>query len=511
MNPSGVNQRVAASGEREGAQPRWGAITGCRVAVVGAGPAGFYAAGAVLDKGGGGDGQSREEGGAPAVAAVDVFNRLPAPYGLVRDGVAPDHQHMKTAARAYAKLLERNRVRYFGNVTVGSDVHVAELRRLYDQIVYAFGAQTGRRLGIPGEDLAGSRDATSFVGWYNGHPEYRNATFALDCERVVVVGNGNVALDVARILVLDPARLAVTDIADHALRALRRSRVREVVLLGRRGPVQASFTNPELREFGRLEGVSPRVDPAELELDAASAAVEEANRMKGRNMATLRGYAGQSSGGGRTVRFRFFASPVEIVGRDGRVAGVRVERTRLAPSDNGGLRAVGTGTLETISCGLVLRSVGYRGTPTPGVPFDEARGIVPNEGGRVLGADGAPLPGEYVVGWAKRGPTGVIGTNKADAAATAALMAEDRAVGIGTGGSAGAAVDAGSSEAGGVEALLRDRGVCWVDKAGWARLDAHETAQGQARGRPRVKVCSVREMLEVAGPPEEAAPASESG
>lgn len=479
-----------------GVKPRAETVVGRRVAVVGAGPAGFYAAEAVL-----GDGADA----ARRVAGVDLFDRLPAPYGLVRGGVAPDHQHMKSVARAYAKLLERSEVRYFGNVALGADVHVAELRRLYDQIVYAFGAPTGRRLDVPGEDLVGSHDATGFVGWYNGDPGRRNARFGLDCERVVVVGNGNVALDVARILVLAPKRLAATDIADHALEALRRSRVREVVLLGRRGPAQASFTNPELREFGRLDGVSALADPKELELDAASAAAVKADRMKSRNMATLTGYAGPGSGDGRAVRFRFFCSPVEIVGRDGRVVGVRVERNRLAPSGGGGLRAVGTGAFETIPCGLVLRSVGYRGTRVPGVPFDEARGTVPNDEGRVLGADGAPVPGEYVVGWAKRGPTGVIGTNKGDAKATAALMAEDRAAGIGTG------AEAGPPAPGGVEALLRGRGARWVDKEGWARLDARETARGQVQGRPRVKVCSVEEMLALAGPPGGAAPASESG
>ena len=489
-----VNRRRSADGREHGAAKcdrRPDAAP--RAAIVGAGPAGFYAAEAVLAGHGTGN--------------LDLFNRLPAPYGLVRDGVAPDHQPMKSVSRAYAKLLERSEVRYFGNVEVGADLHVSELRRFYDQIVYAFGAQAGRRLGVPGEDLAGSRDATSFVAWYNGHPEYRDAAFELDCERVVVVGNGNVALDVARILVLDPDRLAVTDIADHALRALRRSRVREVVLLGRRGPAQASFTNPELREFGTLVGVSARAAPSDLELDPESAAAALADRMKGRNMATLRSYAGQ--GGDertRTVRFRFFASPVEIVGSGGRVAGVRVERTRLAPADGAGLRAVGTGNFESISCGMVLRSVGYRGTPVPGVPFDETRGTVPNDGGRVLGADGRAVPGEYVVGWAKRGPTGVIGTNKADAAATAALMAEDRAAGIGTEANGGA-----GAEGVGVEALLRERGVRWVDKRGWARLDAHETACGKAQGRPRVKVCSVEEMLELAGPPEGADSSSKGG
>ena len=474
-----------------------------KIAIVGAGPAGFFAAEALLKDGGGS-------------LAVDLFNRLPAPYGLVRDGVAPDHQAIKSVARVYSKLLEREEVGYFGAVNLGGDVEVAELRAAYDQIVYAMGAQSGRRLGIPGEDLDGSRDATSFVGWYNGHPEYRDARFDLGCERVVVVGNGNVAVDVARILVHSPDRLAETDIADHALEALRRSRVREVVVLGRRGPGQAAFTNPELREFGRLPGVSAVAAEGELELDAASRAMVEGDRVRTRNMATLRGYADTSpEPGDRIVRFRFFLSPVEIIGREGRTTGVRAEANRLEEQDDGRLRAVGTGEFETFPCGLALRSVGYRGVAVPGVPFDERSGTVPNEGGRVLGADGRPVAGEYVVGWAKRGPSGVIGTNKADAAETVAAMREDREAGIfaGSGGrrssagksarggrrsSAGKLADCGRS---GVAALLRERGVRWVDKAGWARMDAMETAAGKDQGRPRVKLCTVDEMLAAAGPP----------
>lgn len=475
-----------------------------KIAIVGAGPAGFFATEALLKAGGG-------------PVAVDLFNRLPAPYGLVRDGVAPDHQAIKSVARVYRKLLEREEVRYFGAVKLGTDVKVEELRAAYDQIVYAMGAQSGRRLGVPGEDLDGSRDATGFVGWYNGHPEYRDASFDLDCERAVVVGNGNVAIDVARILVRSPDRLAETDIADHALEALRRSRVREVVVLGRRGPAQASFTNPELREFGRLAGVSAVAEADELELDAASREMVEGDRVRTRNMATLDGYAGTTpQPGDRIVRFRFFLSPVEILGREGRTTGVRAEATRLEEQDDGWLRAVGTGEFETFPCGLALRSVGYRGVAVPGVPFDERSGTVPNEGGRVLGADGRPVAGEYVVGWAKRGPSGVIGTNKADATETVAAMREDREADVFAGSGSGSRGDSAGEPAGvaggaGVVALLRERGVRWVDKAGWSRLDAVETAAGEAQGRPRVKLCSVDEMLEAAGPPTDPRPAATSG
>ena len=456
-----------------------GAVNRPRIAIVGAGPAGFFAAEALL------------KGGDPV--AIDLINRLPAPYGLVRDGVAPDHQAIKSVARVYSRILARDEVRYFGNVTLGEDVSVEELRARYDQIVYAVGAQSDRRLGIPGEDLEGSHAAFDFVGWYNGHPDFRGARFDLGCEHVVVIGNGNVAIDVARILVLSPDRLARTDIADHALAGLRDSRVGRVTLLGRRGPAQASFTNPELREFGRLDEVSAEVDGRELELEATSEAAIAGDAVKTRNMATLRGYADSAPGDGdRVVRFRFLVSPLEIVGEGGRVAGVRIVRNRLVARDDGYMRAVGTGETEVVPCGMVVRSVGYRGKPLPGVPFDERRGIVPNEGGRVVRGAGGVVRGEYVVGWAKRGPSGVIGTNKADAAATVALMREDLGAGVVAGGRGGR---------GDLADLLRERGVCRVDHEGWNRLDAHETARGKAQDRPRVKLCSVAEMLEVAGRP----------
>ena len=453
-----------------------------RVAIIGAGPAGFFSAEALLKSG--------------DPVEIDIINRLPAPYGLVRDGVAPDHQAIKSVARVYSRLLARDEVRYFGNVTLGVDVSLDELRARYDQIVYAVGAQSDRRLGIPGEDLAGSHAAFRFVAWYNGHPEFRGANFDLDCEDVVVIGNGNVAIDVSRILVLSLDRLATTDIADHALAALRGSRVRRVTVLGRRGPAQASFTNPELREFGRLAGVCAQVEADELDLDPASEAALEGNAVKTRNMATLRGYASAApEDGDRVVRFRFLVSPLEVLGEDGRVTGVRIERNRLVVQDDGYMRAAGTGETEVVPCGMVIRSVGYRGVPIPGVPFDERHGIVPNEGGRVVRASGGGeiVPGEYVVGWAKRGPSGVIGTNKADAAATVALMIEDREAGLVAG------RGEGGPAAGDLADLLRERGVRRVDEAGWRRLDAHETARGKAEGRPRVKLCTVEEMLAIAG------------
>lgn len=447
------------------------------VAVIGAGPAGFFTAEALLKK-------------AEAVT-VDIYDRLPTPFGLVRDGVAPDHAPIKSVTRVYQALLDRDEVRYLGHVTVGRDVTVDDLRRHYHQIVYAFGAQADRTLGIPGEDLSGSWPATAFVGWYNGHPDYRDLTFDLSTPHVVVVGNGNVAIDVARILALPVEALEKTDIADHALEVLRESRVREVTLLGRRGPAQAAFTNPELKEFGRLEGVSVDVSPRELDLDPVSAALVEEDRGRSRNMVTLREFADASpSPEGRIVRFRFLVSPTRILGEEGRVAGVEVERNDLVEDDTGSMRPVGTGETHTLSCGMVLRSVGYRGQPVPGVPYEKRRGTVPNVEGRVIDEDGTPRTGEYVVGWAKRGPSGVIGTNKADASATVTAMLDDVESDV---------LLTPSSDPEGARRLLDERNVHWVDEHGWGRLDAFETAQGEPQGRPRVKVCTVARMLEIIG------------
>jgi ferredoxin--NADP+ reductase len=446
-----------------------------RVAIVGAGPAGFYAAEALL--------KQKE-----LVSRIDFFNRLPTPYGLVREGVAPDHQSIKGVTRVYDKLAAGESVRYFGNVTFGSDVSHEDLKRHYDQIVYAVGAQSDRRMGIPGEDLEGSLPATVFVAWYNGHPDYCDEQFDLSHERVIVVGNGNVAMDVTRILATDPDELATSDIADHALEALRASKVREVVMLGRRGPAQAAFTTPELKEFGELQGVDVVVDPADVELDEMSAASLADDKTASRNVDLLKSYAARgTTGAPRRIVMRFLASPVEVIGGEGgRVKAVKVERNQLVQSPDGSLRPKGTGEFETLETGLILRSVGYKGTPLPGVPFNDATGTIPNVAGRVTSQrDGSTVHGEYVVGWAKRGPSGVIGTNKPDAAATVAVMVEDL----------GRLPGATSDED--ITALLRERGVDFVSYADWKRLDAHETSQGAAQGRPRVKETRVEEMMAI--------------
>ena len=442
------------------------------VAVVGSGPAGFYTADALL---------KAED---PQVA-VDVIDRLPTPWGLVRLGVAPDHENIKAVSRAFEKTAARSGFRFFGNVEVGSTVSHEELLAIYDAVVYTVGAQTDRRLGVPGEDLPGSWPATAFVAWYNGHPDFQGLDFDLDCERVVVIGNGNVAIDCARMLALTEAELAPTDTIDEAADAIAASPVREILMLGRRGPVQAAFTPPELKELGELAGAEPVVASADLELDAASRAELEADRERAhRNFDLLHEYAAREPAGKpRKIILRFLVSPVAILGEE-RVEAVEIVRNELVV-EGGRIVARPTGETETIPCGLVLRSVGYQGVALPGVPFDERRGVIPNSGGRVDGAERT-----YAAGWIKRGPSGVIGTNKKDATETVELLLADARDGK------LARVDSTQS----LEALLAAKGAAYVEYAGWQAIDAVERAAGEPRGRPRVKLAAWDELLRAGRP-----------
>ena len=446
-----------------------------RVAIVGSGPAAFYAAAHLL---------ASED---PPVE-VDMIERLPTPWGLVRLGVAPDHPQLKSVSRAFEKIAQRPGFRFLGNVEVGRDVTHEELVERFDAVLYAVGSQTDRRLGIPGEHLTGSWAATELVAWYNGHPDYQELQFDLSVERAVVVGNGNVALDVARMLALTAGELAPTDTTDRAIEAIVGSGIREIVVLGRRGPVQASWTSTELQEMGELAGADIVVDPAELVLEPESEAeLEASSNIVRRNMEILREFASRvPSGKPREIRLRFRVSPVAIVG-DERVEGVEIVRNRLEPDASGQLRAVATDEREVIPCGIVFRSVGYHGVPLPGLPYDERGGTIPNDCGRVLGADGAPLAGVYCAGWIKRGPTGVIGTNKKDATETVDLLLEDARAG-GLPGSTGE----------GVDALLSERGVEAVTYAGWEAIDAREKEAGEPLGRPRVKLATWEELLAAA-------------
>jgi ferredoxin/flavodoxin---NADP+ reductase len=442
-----------------------------RVAVVGSGPAGFYAAAALLD--------------ADLAVEVDMIERLPTPWGLVRLGVAPDHPKLKSVSKAFERIALKPGFRFFGNVEVGRDLTHADLKELYDAVIYAFGAQTDKRLGIPGEELPGSWSATEFVAWYNGHPDYQDLLFDLDVERAVVVGNGNVALDVARMLALTPEELHPTDTTDPAIEAIGSSPVREILIVGRRGPAQASWTTQGLKEMGELAGADVHVDPAELD-----GAVEGDTHTQ-RNMDVLRDFAAKKpSGKPMVIRFLFFRSPVAIHG-DGKVESIELVRNRLEERD-GRLVAVATDEYETFECGLVFRSVGYRGIGLPDIPFDEGRGTILNEGGRVVGEART-----YCAGWIKRGPTGIIGTNKKDATETVALLLEDVAHGK------IAHRDAVTPEA--VETLLAERDARAVLYQGWTSIDELERTAGEKLGRPRVKLRTWDELLDaaerVAAPP----------
>jgi ferredoxin/flavodoxin---NADP+ reductase len=450
-----------------------------RVAIVGAGPAGAFTAACLMR--------------ATGDVEIDLLERLPTPWGLLRAGVAPDHQEIKRLDDRFDSETLQRGCRFLGNVHVGADIGHAELMRHYTAVVYATGAQTDKSLGIPGEDLPGSFAATEFVAWYNGHPDYREREFDLSAERAVVIGNGNVAADVTRLLTRSTAELERTDVADHALEALRESRIREVIVLGRRGPAQAAFTSAELRELGHLDGVELHVEAGDLELDSVSRDwLEERGTFTARkNVELLREFAARAAQpeARRRIELRFLRSPVEIRG-DGRVEAIDIRRNEIVRADDGSLRArPASDAVETIECGLVLRSVGYRAVPLPDVPFDERRFVLPNEEGRVLAPDGEPLTGVYAVGWIKRGPTGILGTNKRDAEETVAHLADDLR--------AGALPAPANPEREQIDALLAERKPDLVTADGWRAIDAHERDRGQAAERPRVKVASRDELLAV--------------
>jgi ferredoxin--NADP+ reductase len=448
-----------------------------QIAVVGSGPSGFYAAESLLKSG--------------APVRVCMLERLPVPYGLVRSGVAPDHAKLKQVIDVYARIAEMPGYEYYGNVRVGHDVSIDELREAFHAVILACGAESDKSLGIDGESLPGSHTATEFVGWYNGHPDFRDRLFDLSHERAVIIGQGNVAADVARILAKSPAELEHTDIAEHALKALRTSRISEIHVIGRRGPAQAKFTSKELKEFGELEACDAALDPAELALNEASRAelTDPGNAGAKRVFEIFSGFAARSAGNApRRVVFTFLKSPVRIEG-DGRVRRIVLEHNSLsgAPMNQS---ARGTGTFVSIDTGLVFRSIGYRGVPMPGVPFDSRSGTIPHADGRVV-ADGRPVPQIYVAGWIKRGPTGIIGTNRADSVATVASLVTDLPK-----------LSAAGRKSGfeSLCSILKGRHVRPVNFADWKRIDAAEVARGAKCGKPREKYTCVSDMLAVLEP-----------
>jgi ferredoxin/flavodoxin---NADP+ reductase len=444
-----------------------------QVAVVGSGPSGFYAAEALLKS--------------DRTVRVDLIERLPAPFGLVRYGVAPDHPKLKEAILAYQGIARLPRFALLANVTVGRDVTVQELLAHYHAVLLAYGAETDRRLGVPGEDLAGSHTATEFVAWYNGHPEYRDRHFDLSADVAAIVGQGNVAADVCRILAKSVDELRGTDISEHALDALAASRVREIHVIGRRGPAQAKFTNKELKELGELANCTAEVDPGALELNAESRAELEAKTsfISAKNVEILRDFSSRPRGGKpRRLILHFLKSPAKLVGA-GRLQEVVLERNRLegAPFEQ---VARSTGVTESLACGLLFRSIGYGGTPIRGVPFDAKRGTIPTRWGRVVDGADASIPGLYAAGWIKRGPTGIIGTNRADSVASVKSLLADVPT-------LPQEVRMGSK---GIAALLAARGVRPVCYDDWQAIDAEEVARGLPKGKPREKFTRVNEMLQ---------------
>ncbi len=454
-----------------------------RVAIIGAGPTGFYTAEHLFKQ-------------KDYVVEVDMFERLPVPFGLVRYGVAPDHQKIKSVTKVYDRIAQKPGFRFFGNVELGRDLSVADLRNYYHQIVYTTGAQSDRQLGIPGEELAGSLPATEFVAWYNGHPDYRDYEVDLSGMRAAVVGVGNVAMDVARLLCRAPEELRQTDMADYAIEALSQSNIKEVYILGRRGPAQAAFTTPEVKELGQMADADCYVLPEEAALDALSEAAlsASADRATMKKVEVIQSYAGRElTGKSRRLTLRFLASPTELFGDgNGRVQSMRLVKNELYKTEAGTLRPRATDQFEELEVDLVFRAIGYRGKPLPGVPFYDNWGVILNKEGRVLDSEtNEPVLGQYTGGWIKRGPSGVIGTNKPDALETVKHMLADLA--------ADQILSPSQTNAEAIVALVAERQPYYFTYADWLKLDEIERARGAEHGRPRVKFTDVDEMLAAVG------------
>ena len=450
-----------------------------RVAIIGSGPAGFYTVSNF--------GKHKE-----LQVEIDMFDRLPTPFGLVRAGVAPDHQKDKSVVRAYAKSATKPNFRFYGNVEYGRDISLDDLKQHYHQVIFTTGAPVDRDLGIPGQDLEGSHSATEFVAWYNGHPDFADKVFDLSQENVAIVGVGNVAMDVARILCKTHDELAGTDMADYALEALKNSKVKNVYLLGRRGPAQAAFTAPEIKEMGEFIDADVTISTEEATMDADSVAFMAANPDKNvdKNLAYITEYSQRElSGKSRLLTIRFLVSPTELVGVE-RVELVKLVKNEAYKSDDGSIRPRATEIEEELPIGLVFRSVGYRGAPLPEVPFHESWGTIENDKGRVQKSEGGSLTGMYTAGWIKRGPSGVIGTNKTCAQETVNCMVEDL--------ESGEHFNPSSPAPEAMEELLRERQPNFVTYAGWEKIDAEELARGEAVGRPRVKLTNIQEMVDIA-------------
>ena len=442
------------------------------VAIIGSGPSGYYAAQSLF--------------GSEKKINITMFDRLPTPYGLVRGGVAPDHQKIKNVIRVYEKISISPGFQFIGNVLVGKDISIDDLRNNFHATIFACGAETDRKLGIPGEDLQGSHTATAFVGWYNGHPDYRDLSFDLSQEIAVVVGQGNVAADVSRILSKTADELKQTDIADHALQQLAESKIKEIHVIGRRGPVQAKFTPEELKEFGELEDCNPVVDSSTLQLNEASQKELESpeGRTNVKNFEVFKDFANRDlTKKNRSCFFRFLEGPIELMGTE-RLEGILLAKNSLS-GDPFKQRAEKTGETVEQKCGILFRSIGYNGIPIEGVPFDEKEGIFPNDKGRLLD-NGSVVNSVYVTGWIKRGPSGIIGTNKPDSAETVNCLLEDIEK-----------IDGEKPGNSGIMKILSEKQIRSVNYDGWKKIDEAEVKRGEPKGKPREKFTRIEEMLDI--------------
>ena len=453
-----------------------------KAAIIGSGPSGFYAA----------EGLLKREG---LDVEVDMFEYLPTPYGLVRAGVAPDHQAIKSISNIYERIAQLSNFNFWGNVEFGKDVSIQELEARFDLVIFALGAQSDRALCIQGEQLQGCHSATAFVGWYNGHPDYRDYPLDLSCKRAVIIGMGNVATDIARILALSPAEMAQTDLPDYAVKALLNSQIEEVEIVARRGPLQAAFTPVGVRKYPDLEQAQACVDPAELQLEAASQALLAQTQDKRllRNLEFLQQISANRPGSKqKTIRFLFRRSPLEIIGADGRVTGISLAKNELFADEQGKLGLSVSEASELHSAGLVFNSIGYQVKPVNGVQLDPGRGVIANREGRLLDlATNQPIPRRYVVGWAKRGANGVIGTNKQDSLATLECLFEDLAQ--------YPACPAAQPPLEDTAAWLSRKGIRFVRFDEWQQIDAAELSHGEREGKPREKITSVQQMIEILG------------
>lgn len=451
-----------------------------RIAIIGSGPSGFYAA----------DHLQKQK---TLTVEIDMFERLPTPFGLVRGGVAPDHQKIKSVTKLYDRIAKKESFRFFGNVTFGKDFSHADLQKYYHAVIYAVGSSSDNKLGIPGEGLKGSNPATDFVGWYNAHPDYRDLEFDLSVEAIAVIGIGNVAMDVVRILARSQDELDKTDIASYAQKALANSNVKRIYILGRRGPAQAAFTNPEIRELGEMQDAEIIVSQRDLELDEASKAYlasTEVDRKDVRNMEILRDLvAREAEGKDKQIILHFLTSPIEIVGED-KVEAIKVVRNELYIKATGKIRSRATDETDIIPVGMVFRSVGYKGVALPGVPFYEQWGIIPNNEGRVVKEFGSDeqVIGDYVVGWIKRGPSGIIGTNKPDSVATVNKLLEDLET--------GKTWTPEKPSRDDFEQFITAKKPDYITYADWQIIDSIEVERGELEGRPRVKFTEISAMLE---------------